>query len=144
MTLSILNQIYYNYINLLRIMNHTTLVMFGILAAAAMLVGVSTVTFANAQTATQSSGVPINEQVTLPNSLGQVTVSGQVTPPIPSSIDLSKLPISGQTPGSDLGNVANGLTNNLGGLTNGLGGLTGGTPASPTSSSSGVTPQASP
>ena len=120
-------------------MNHTTLVMFGVLAAAAMLVGVSTVTFANAQTATQ---VPINEQVTLPDSLGQVTVSGQVTPPIPSSIDLSKLPVSGQTP--DLGNVASGLTNNLGGLTNGLGGLTGGTPASPTSSSSGVTPQSSP
>jgi hypothetical protein len=135
MTLSILNQIYYNYINLLRIMNHTTLVMFGVLAAAAMLVGVSTVTFANAQTATQTSGdFPINQQVTLPDSLGQVTVSGTVHPPIPSSIDLSKLPVAGgQTQGlGDLGNVANlgSLTGSLGGLTGSLGG---GSPAtSPT------------
>jgi hypothetical protein len=135
MTLSILNQIYYNYINLLRIMNHTTLVMFGVLAAAAMLVGVSTVTFANAQTAAQtSSDFPINEQVTLPDSLGQVSVSGTVHPPIPSSIDLSKLPV-GQTPSlSDLGNVAN-----LGGsLTGSLGGS--GTPASPTSGGASASP----
>ena len=138
MTLSILNQIYYNYINLLRIMNHTTLVMFGVLAAAAMLVGVSTVTFANAQTALQRGGdFPIDQQVTLPDTLGQVSVSGTVHSPIPSSIDLSK--VGGQTPSlSDLGNVANGVTNSLGGLTGSLGG---GTPASTTS---GVTPQASP
>ncbi len=130
MTLSILNQIYYNYINLLRIMNHTTLVMFGVLAAAAMLVGVSTVTFAKAQTDTATS-VPINEGVTLPDSLGKVSVGGSVTPPIPSSIDLSKLPVSGQTPSlSDLGNVAN-----LGGsLTGSLtGSLSGGASASPAS-----------
>jgi hypothetical protein len=136
MTLSILNQIYYNYINLLRIMNHTTLVMFGVLAAAAMLAGVSTVTFANAQTATQRSGdFPIDQQVTLPDSLGQVSVSGTVHPPIPSSIDLSSLPVGGQTQGSsNLGNLANlgGLTGSLGGLTGSLGG---GTPASTTSSS---------
>lgn len=132
MTLSILNQIYYNYINLLRIMNHTTLVMFGVLAAAAMLVGVSTVTFANAQTALQRGGdFPIDQQVTLPDTLGQVSVSGTVHSPIQSNIDLSRLPV--QTPGlSDLGNIAN-----LGGSF----GLGGGTPqASPTSSSSGVTP----
>ena len=141
MTLSILNQIYYNYINLLRIMNHTTLVMFGVLAAAAMLVGVSTVTFANAQTDLQrSSDFPIDQQVTLPDSLGQVSVSGTVHSPIPSNIDLSK--VGGQIPGlNDLGSVAN-----LGGsLTAGLGGsLTagGGTPQASTTSSSG--PPASP
>jgi hypothetical protein len=130
MTLSILNQIYYNYINLLRIMNHTTLVMFGVLAAAAMLAGISTVTFANAQTATTATGdFPISQQVTLPNNLGQVGVTGSVHPPIPST-DLSKLPVAGgQTPGlSNLGNFAN-----LGSLTGSLGG---GLPAtSPTSSS---------
>ena len=139
MTLSILNQIYYNYINLLRIMNHTTLVMFGVLAAAAMLVGVSTVTFAKAQTdTTTATQVPINEQVTLPDSLGKVSVQGSVTPPIPSSIDLSKLPVSGQTPSlSDLGNVAN-----LGGsLTGGLtGSLSGGASASPTSGGASASP----
>lgn len=133
MTLSILNQIYYNYINLLRIMNHTTLVMFGVLAAAAMLVGVSTVTFANAQTDLQRSGdFPIDQQVTLPNSLGQVSVSGTVHPPIPST-DLSRLPVGGQTQGlSNLG----GLTGNLGGLTGILGG---GTPQATSSSSDGTT-----
>jgi hypothetical protein len=138
MTLSILNQIYYNYINLLRIMNHTTLVMFGVLAAAAMLAGVSTVTFANAQTATQRSGdFPIDQQVTLPDSLGQVSVSGTVHPPIPSSIDLSRLPIGGQTPNlGDLGNFAN-----LGSLTGNIGC---GTPASTTSTSGSGTPAASP
>ena len=119
-------------------MNHTTLVMFGVLAAAAMLAGVSTVTFANAQTATQRGGdFPIDQQVTLPDSLGQVSVSGTVHSPIPSNIDLSSLPVGGgQTPGlNDLGNVAN-----LGGSL--IGSLGGGTPqASPTSSSSGVTPQ---
>lgn len=117
-------------------MNHTTLVMFGVLAAAAMLAGVSTVTFANAQTATRSGDFPIDQQVTLPDSLGQVSVSGTVHPPIPST-DLSSLPVGGQTQGlSNLG----GLTGNLGGLTGILGG---GTPQA-TSSSSGVTPQASP
>lgn len=110
-------------------MNHTTLVMFGVLAAAAMLVGVSTVTFANAQTALQRGGdFPIDQQVTLPDTLGQVSVSGTVHSPIPSSIDLSRA--GGQTPSlSDLGNVAN-----LGSSVTGF--LGGGTPqASPTSSS---------
>lgn len=109
-------------------MNHTTLVMFGILAAA-MLAGVSTVTFANAQTATQSSGdFPISQKVTLPNNLGDVTVSGNVNPPIPST-DLSQLPVGGQTQGlSNLGNFTN-----LGSLTGSLGG---GMSTSPTSSSS--------
>jgi hypothetical protein len=140
MTLSILNQIYYNYINLLRIMNHTTLVMFGVLAAAAMLAGVSTVTFANAQTVTQrGSDFPIDQQVTLPDSLGQVSVSGTVHSPVQNNIDLSRLPVGGgQTPGlNDLGNVGN-LAGSL------IGSLGGGNPqqqASPTSSSSSATPQ---
>lgn len=130
MTLSILNQIYYNYINLLRIMNHTTLVMFGVLAAAAaMLVGVSTVTFANAQTDLQRSGdFPIDQQVTLPNSLGQVSVSGTVHSPIPSNIDLSRLPVVGQGP-SDFANLGGSLTGGL---------LGGGTPQATSSSSSGT------